>query len=229
MSRCIKMSYRLAMTNDRVLFEVWRKKTFNEIGERKQQNWVWCRRCFDRTVSWQTKLLICRVLFWFIARNPKVMARHSFRCIHERKECVCVWDCVRLSASLLLLLMRLREYKRWNCFNAVPVLLWKSASWWDAHARQTHYLIGVEKNRIEGEKTQRSWLRRNERDAEKEFQMQMRHNNEYPFSFRRVHFDTLPHFIMLIANGAVLSIKKKQHQQKQKQRRQHQQQHWCNQ
>ena len=88
-SRCIKMSYRLAMTNDRVLFEVWRKKTFNEIGEKKP-NWVWCIRCFDRAVSWQTKLLICRV-FILVYRPQSESDGQTLISLCEWASGVCVW------------------------------------------------------------------------------------------------------------------------------------------
>lgn len=96
---------------------------------RKKPNWVWCIRCFDHAVSWQTKLLICRV-FILVYRKQSQIDGQTLISFCEWASGVCVWDCVRLSTSLLLLLlMRLREYKRWNCFNVVPVLLWKSVSW----------------------------------------------------------------------------------------------------
>lgn len=112
-------------------------------------------------------------LFWFIARNPKIDGQTLANvwvilCVNEFIVFIIVvgCDCVNTKDGIV--------------FRLVPVLLWKSASWWGP--RKANALFDL--CWIEGEKT---WLvlkeRMNEWTNEKEFQMQMRQRTSIFFIY----------------------------------------------
>lgn len=192
--QCIKMSCGISC---------WQMKSLLKLTkEEKTVHQDWQHMCVcdvpwsPNAVSWQTNRLSF-VCFYF---GLSLAIRKWYPNTHALPVELWMNECFIYRVFFYCCCLRLREYKRWNCLWLVPVVVVvEECVSMEAHARQTHYLISQV---INWRWKNLNWLWRNEWDAEKEFQMQMRHNEHQFFLYIHVHFDTLKYF-MLIANEAV--------------------------